>query len=123
MNTRNAIPLFSSLILSATLILAAGCGGGSGGGGAAQSGEAQQLEAKVLQQGDADAAMKLGEYYANKGTDTKTRIQAAKWFSVAGLLGNSNAKMALDTVTKGMSLEDQGEAERQALAVKLPKKN
>lgn len=119
------IKLLSSLcqtvVLGLMMVALTGCdgGGGSGDSGAASGGEVAALEAKVAQ-GDAAAAMKLGETFAAKaGKDNQ--IEAAKWFHVSGRLGNKTAKMGLDAITAGMPLEDQSEAELRAEKVNYPR--
>jgi hypothetical protein len=108
-----------SLLLGVVLALSVGCDKG-GGGGSVNAGEVAALEAKVAQ-GDGDAAMKLGEMFAGQsGKDNQ--IEAAKWFHVAGRLGNATAKMGLEAVTTGMPLEDQSEAELRAEKVNYPRK-
>jgi len=111
-----------SLLLGVVLAaLSVGCdSGGGGGSGSTSAGDVSALEAKVAQ-GDGDAAMKLGEMFAGKsGKDNQ--IEAAKWFHIAGRLGNATAKMGLEAVIRGMPLEDQTEAELRAEKVNYPRK-
>ncbi len=113
---------FTSLFLGATLTLFVGCGGGESDGGAAvNSAEVSQLETKVAQ-GDATAAMKLGEMFASKTGDREAQMEAAKWFHIAGRLGDSSASMGLTAVIGQMPLEDQSEVDRRVASFKLPTK-
>jgi len=113
---------FTSLFLGAALTLFVGCGGSESGGGAAvNSAEVSQLETKVAQ-GDAAAAMKLGEMFAAKTGDREAQMEAAKWFHIAGRLGNSSASLGLTAVIGQMPLEDQSEVDRRVAAFKLPAK-
>jgi len=121
MNVTHLFRQFTSLFLGAALLVFVGCGGDDSGGAAINSAEASQLEAKVAQ-GDGDAAMKLGEMYAQKTGDREAQLEAAKWFHLAGRLGNGSASMGLNAVTAQMPLEDQDEVLRRVEAFKLPAK-
>ncbi len=112
----------TSLVLGAALVLVAGCGGGDSSSSVTIDPAAvSQLEAKVAQ-GDADAAMKLGEMYAAKTGDREAQMTAAKWFHISARLGNSSAAMGLSAVTSQMSFDDQAEVERRVESYKLPTK-
>lgn len=122
MKTTSLSKQLTSLLLGATLFAFAGCGGGDSEGGAPiNSAEVSQLEAKVSQ-GDSAAAMKLGELYAAKTGDHEAQLEAAKWFQIAGRLGNSSASLALNAVTSQMTLDDQSEVDRRVAAFPLPAK-
>ena len=122
MNTNTLLKICSPVILAGTLAISTGCGKTeSTADTGASSAEVTDLEAKALQ-GDAAAAFKLGELNAAKTGNKEAQIEAAKWFHLAGRLGNDNARMGLDTITGSMSLDDQGEAERRVEAIKIPGK-
>lgn len=122
MNTNTLLKICSPMILAATLVATTGCGKSAPtADSGANSAEVTALEAKALQ-GDATAAFKLGEINAAKTGNKEAQIEAAKWFHLAGRLGNDNARMGLDTITGSMSLDDQGEAERRVEAIKIPGK-
>lgn len=118
MTTKYFSQLFSTLLMSATLILASGCGGG-GTESSVDQAAASQLQAKVAE-GDASAAMKLGEMYAADLGNKESQIEAAKWFHIAGRMGHGDAKVALDAIIGGMPFEDQSEAERRVGLFKFP---
>lgn len=116
-------PLFSfvtALFVSTALLLTTGCGGGEGGT-APDAAEVAALEAKVAG-GDADAAMKLGELFAADLGSRESQITAAKWFHIAAKMGHLTASIGVDSVNKGLSGEENLEAERRANAFKLPAK-
>lgn len=119
MNITSLSRHLTSLLLGAALTLFVGCGGEPEGDPALNSAEVSQLSAKVSQ-GDADAAMKLGEMFAAKAGDRESQIEAAKWFHLAGRLGNSSAGMGLSAVTSQMSFDDQSEVDRRVASFKLP---
>jgi TPR repeat protein len=123
MNSKPLSRIALSLLLGATLVAFTGCKKEADGssGATISAAEMSQLEAKAAQ-GDGDAAMKLGEAYANKGKNREDQIAAAKWFHIAGRLGNANASMGLTTVQSQMTFDDQSEAERQAMLFKVPEK-
>lgn len=112
---------FFNLVLAAVVCFTIGCGESGTQGQAPDPAEVAALEAKVAE-GDADAAMKLGELFAQDSANNESRITAAKWFHVAGRLGNANAGVALNTVTSGMDGDALAEAELRASAVKIPQK-
>jgi len=109
-----------ALLLGASLALTSGCGGSGGGGSAGvDPAEVSRLEALVAQ-GDANAAFKLAEMHAEKVGNREAQIEAAKWAHVAGRMGHDQAKMLLDTVSRGMEGDDALEAEQRVATVKFP---
>ena len=120
MITKHMPQLFSSLLLSATLVIAAGCGGGAPET-SVDPAAVSQLVAKVAE-GDANAAMKLAEMYATDAANKESQIEATKWFHVAGRMGHSDAGVGLGAILNSIPFEDQMEAERRVEQVKFPAK-
>lgn len=120
MITKHIPQLLSTLLLSATLVLSAGCGGGTPASTVDQA-AASQLVAKVAE-GDANAAMKLAEMYASDVANKESQIEATKWFHVASRMGHSDAGVGLGAILNSIPFEDQMEAERRVELVKFPAK-
>ncbi|HSH14467.1 MAG TPA: hypothetical protein VLD18_00440 [Verrucomicrobiae bacterium] len=120
MITKHIPKLLSTLLMSATLVIASGCGGGTPES-TVDKAAASQLEAKVAE-GDASAAMKLGEMYAADVGNKESQIEAAKWFHIAGRMGHAEASVGLNAITGGLPFEDQAEAERRVELFKFPAK-
>lgn len=121
MITKYMLKLLSPLLLGVTLVIASGCGGGGGAESSVDKAAASQLEAKVAE-GDAGAAMKLGEMYAADIGNKESQIEAAKWFHIAGRMGHGEASVGLNAIIGGLPFEDQAEAERRVELFKFPAK-
>jgi thioredoxin-like negative regulator of GroEL len=120
MTTKFLAKACPALLLSFVLALSVGCGeGGESDSVGVDPAEVTRLEAMV-QKGDADAALKLGELYAANGENHQARIQAAKWFHIAGRMGNSDAGMLLNTITAGMTAEDDMQIQQMVESYKIP---
>lgn len=121
MITKHLIKFFSAILLGTAVVISSGCGGGDKSSGSVDPAKVTELQAKI-QQGDGDAAFQLGELYAAHADNKESAINAALYFTVAGGLGNGNAKAALDAINAGLTAEDKMELDRRVGAYKMPTK-
>ena len=112
MKTKSLLPVAVSMFCAAALLLTIGCGG-EGGGPASTDAEVSALEAKAAT-GDADAAFKAGEIYAQETDKPASMVAALKWFHIAKKLGNEQASLAITTLEATADGDQIMEAMRQA---------
>lgn len=122
MKIKSLLSIAASSFLAVSLLLTLGCGGD---GGSSAAGSASQdvpaLEAKA-NQGDADAAYKLGEIFAQDSEKKASMVEALKWFHISQKLGNTAASLAVTTLEKGATPEQMMEALQKAEAFKVTTK-
>lgn len=119
MKLKSLLPLFFSMCFATVLSLTVGCGGAGEGGAGVDAGEISALETKATA-GDADAAFKAGELYAQDSDNSASQLAALKWFHIAKKLGKSEATLAISTLESTSDGEVIMEAMRQADAFKVP---
>jgi TPR repeat protein len=122
MKIKSLLSIAVSSLLAASVLLTIGCGGDGGGNDTASSTtEIAALEAKA-NQGDAAAAYKVGEIYAQDSEKNASMVAALKWFRIAQKLGNTDASLAIQTLEKGATPEQMMEALQKAEAFTVPAK-
>lgn len=121
MITKHLTKFFSVILLGATVVAFSGCSDGNKSSGSVDQAKVAELKAKI-DKGDGDAAFQLAELYAAHSDDKESAINAALYFTVAGGLGNGNAKAGLDAIGAALTPEDKMELDRRVAAYKMPTK-
>jgi len=117
MRTKSFFAITASTVLAAALLLTVGCGGDANNTDSATV-DVAKLEAKALK-GDADAAYKAAEIFAQDSGEDASMIAALKWFRVAQVLGNPEAALAVTTLERSATPTQIEKGMAQAMAFKV----